>query len=152
MTFQRNCRSLLDNNVAVHKALIIALNSLEHEVYLSALITFFHFSLKFHFISNLSVVSGSSCNNHLYCNLTTLQSKVKKHRADILTAHNTGEGKAVPVHAMMAHGGWKVQLQSFLTSGLDKGECLDSYPGCLTAGKRTPVSTEQETTWASDTL
>jgi hypothetical protein len=72
MTFQRNCRSLLDNNVAIHKALIIAVNSLGHEVYLSVLITFSHISLKFHFISNLSVVSGSSCNNHRYCNLTSL--------------------------------------------------------------------------------
>ena len=47
MIFQRNCRSLLRNNVAIHKALIIAVNSLGHEVHLSALITFFHFSLNF---------------------------------------------------------------------------------------------------------
>jgi len=72
MTSQRNCRSLLDNIVAIHKTLIIGVNSLGREMYRSVLITFFHFSLKFHFISNLSVVSGSSSKNRFYCNLTTL--------------------------------------------------------------------------------
>jgi hypothetical protein len=51
--------------------------------------------------------------------------------------HKKVNGEVVPVHAMKAHGGIKVQLHSFLTWALDGGEWLTSLSGRFTSEKRT---------------
>ena len=50
----------------------------------------------------------------------------------------TREGKAVPVHAMMAYGGEIAPL--FLNPGLVGGKWLTSSPNRFTPGEKTPVS------------
>jgi hypothetical protein len=45
--------------------------------------------------------------------------------------HKKLKSEFVPVHAMKAHGGIKLQLYSFLTWALDGGEWLTSLSGCF---------------------
>jgi hypothetical protein len=47
----------------------------------------------------------------------------------------------------MAHGGVEVQLHSFLTSAVEKGEQTASHPGDLTPQKKSKVPREYEAGW-----
>jgi hypothetical protein len=60
--------------------------------------------------------------------------------------------KAVPLHAMEAHGGERrYSSYSYLTSALDGGEWSESRPGrALLPGKGPPVPIVQETGWAPE--
>jgi hypothetical protein len=62
------------------------------------------------------------------------------------------KSKAVPLHAMEAHGGVRrYSCYSFLTSALNGGEWSASRPGhALPAGKGPLVPTGQEAGWAPE--
>jgi hypothetical protein len=120
---------------------MLDVNSYGHAAYLSALITFFPLFLRTSFqtsklfLVHYAIIIFAEILQHF-------SQMLKKHRGDILTALSAGEDTVVPAHDIMAYGGWKVELHSFLTTGLDKGECSDLYTDCLIAGRGTPVHTE----------
>jgi hypothetical protein len=64
--------------------------------------------------------------------------------------HDTGKSKAVPLHAMVAHGGDRSRPPTH-SSALDGSEWSASRPGrALHPGKRYPIPIVQESGWASE--